>query len=277
MGRDRSEGGGFILLWRSWRDHQCHFTNERRPATRQEAIEDLWTSAAYEDQKLMSRGQVILVERGQVLTSILALSKRWRWSRDRVRRLLALCEGEGEIEQKTCEKRTVITLCNYRYWQDLPTQSRHKALHLTDTTPTPDRHVEQSKPSEPTNNNPPPPPPALPANRAEASDADRLSALALIGRCQHHAELAVGYKIADFDALGQMVHLRTIRDDETIDQVFERFAQSRRKPGALTFRNFFRFYDDHETLTVKAIQEEKTHDSKAKQAFGTAGNGNGKD
>lgn len=150
MSRDRSDGGGFICVWRSLREHRFHFTQERRPATHQEALEDLWQSAAWQPQRVISRDQQITVERGQVLTSVLALAARWRWTRAKVRTFLGWLVDDQEIAIRSTNRRTIITVCNYAKWQDLQPPGRPaKSPILKQQTDQQIDHVEPSEPSEP--------------------------------------------------------------------------------------------------------------------------------
>jgi len=147
MPRDRSEGGGFFIVWRSVRESPFHFTKERRAATRYEAREDLWASATHRDEEVMSRGQLVTLRRGQILTSVLSLADRWRWKRDRVRTFLALLERMGELTVESTTQRAILTVCNYSKWQDVsPTNGAADPQRTRSVNPT-TGHVQQSEPS----------------------------------------------------------------------------------------------------------------------------------
>jgi hypothetical protein len=147
VARDRSEGGGFICVWRSFREDPVYFTNKKRRATSQDALLDLWLSASHKAEKVYSQGEMVEVRRGDVLTSILALSERWKWSRHRVERFLNVMEMDGKLIQKRTNRRTVLTICNYCKWQDQrPTNSSAEG-HLRGSRGAPEGHVQQSEPS----------------------------------------------------------------------------------------------------------------------------------
>lgn len=62
--------------------------------------------------------QVIELERGQFVTSQVALANAWGWSRGKVQRFLALLQSDQMIEQQTSRRHTVLTICNYDHYQD---------------------------------------------------------------------------------------------------------------------------------------------------------------
>ena len=148
MARDRSDGGGWIHLWRSARESPFHFTKERRPATRWEALLDLWLDATFEDEEVASGSEIVLLKRGDVLTSIMARADRWRWGRQRVRHFLAASVSRGEMVLKSSSQRTIITLCNYPKWNDpqpstRPTKNQRQYNGKPTTV-----HVQESEESE---------------------------------------------------------------------------------------------------------------------------------
>lgn len=75
---------GWIKLHRGLQDHwiwDCEFSYAQ-------AWIDLLLCAGHKPTKLMIKGQVIELKRGQQARSEVTLSKQWRWSRGKVRRFL---------------------------------------------------------------------------------------------------------------------------------------------------------------------------------------------
>lgn len=68
---------GAIPLLRKFRDHA--FWKERRTFSRAEAWIDLLFDARYgkEPEELIDRGELLIIKRGEILTSILKLSEKW--------------------------------------------------------------------------------------------------------------------------------------------------------------------------------------------------------
>ena len=104
---------GWISLNRELMNHwvwDCEFSAGQ-------AWVDLLLYANHTHAKLMIKGQLIEVSRGQQARSELTLSKAWKWSRNKVRRFLKNLEKDGMIELKSGHLTTVITICNYDSFQ----------------------------------------------------------------------------------------------------------------------------------------------------------------
>ena len=93
------------------------------PFDRRSAWIDLLLLVNHADNKVLIDGKVITVKRGQRVTSILFLSKRWKWSRTKTKSFLELLQNENmikvEIEPK---KKTTITIVNYSKYQDIQSE-----------------------------------------------------------------------------------------------------------------------------------------------------------
>lgn len=87
------------------------------PFTKGQAFWDLVMKANHADGRLICGNEVIEIKRGQYFTSELNLSKRWQWSRNKVRAYLKLLE---KLEMATAEgtaKGTLVTIKNYEVYQ----------------------------------------------------------------------------------------------------------------------------------------------------------------
>lgn len=87
------------------------------PFTRGQAWVDLFGLAQHTKGFFRVRGIRVDVERGQLAYSQLSLAKRWRWSRDKVRRYLSELEKYEDIIQQKNEVTTLITILKYDKWQ----------------------------------------------------------------------------------------------------------------------------------------------------------------
>lgn len=95
--------------------HSERWLNE--PFTRGQAWVDLFGLAQFKDSYIRVRGIRVDVKRGQLAYSQLTLGKRWKWSRNKVRRYLSELEKDGDIEQQNNEVTSLITVKNYNEWQ----------------------------------------------------------------------------------------------------------------------------------------------------------------
>ena len=108
---------GWIKLHR--KIQECFLWVDKEPYDRRSAWIDLLLSANHEEKKLMFDGKPIIVNRGDKLTSILALADRWHWSRHKVSDFLNVLESEKMITQSRDNKKTLITIVNYGIYQDI--------------------------------------------------------------------------------------------------------------------------------------------------------------
>ena len=136
---------GWITLLRSIQEHQFW---KIRPFDKARAWIDMILTANHKENKTLIGNQTIKINRGQLLTSQLKLSKRWGWSREKVRNFLGLLSNEKMIELKTHIQKdkgfSLITIINYN---DLQKQEKDEKT----TKPTTNRQLTDNKPD--TNNN----------------------------------------------------------------------------------------------------------------------------
>ena len=108
---------GWIKLHRGITDHwlwDCEFSYAQ-------AWIDLLLKACHKPNKLMIKGQLVELKRGQQARSEVTLSKEWKWSRGKVRRFINQCENDGMIECKATHLTSIITICNYDSFQGVDT------------------------------------------------------------------------------------------------------------------------------------------------------------
>lgn len=114
------------------------------PFTKPQAWVDLIGLANYGDVKRVEGDQMVTYARGQVVTSERTLAARWKWSREKVRNYLAALASDDMATTKKTGKGIIITLENYRFYQDTVRQKDHK----TDQQPTTDRPLTDHKKTE---------------------------------------------------------------------------------------------------------------------------------
>ena len=64
-----------------------------------------------------ANGRRVDVARGQCGMSQLTMSKRWKWSRGKVKRFLSELEKDQNIVQQTVQQNSLLTICNYEKFQ----------------------------------------------------------------------------------------------------------------------------------------------------------------
>lgn len=114
---------GWIKIDRQLKDHWI-WTGEK--FTRGQAWVDLLMLANWEDATIVFNGQVTGVERGQLMTTIGFLAKRWMWSENKVRRFMADLRAEGMVRTNGRPNGrangrangTLVTIEKYAFFQD---------------------------------------------------------------------------------------------------------------------------------------------------------------
>lgn len=128
---------GWIPLHRSIQE--CVLWESEDPFDIRSAWIDLLLLANHEDKRVVFDGKAITIGAGQRVTSLYYLANRWHWSRGRVRRYLDLLENEGMITRISDNRKTTITIVNYRVYNDMRTTDDTTDGTTHDTTHRPTR------------------------------------------------------------------------------------------------------------------------------------------
>ena len=121
---------GYISIHRKIFDNEFYFLEKFTFAS---AWIDLLLLANYKDGSILVRGNLIPIKRGQVGWSEVALAKRWKWSRDKVRRYLTRLSDSGQIIQQKNFVSTVLTIVNYDKYQACNTAEKQQTRQQTDS------------------------------------------------------------------------------------------------------------------------------------------------
>ncbi|MEO4499747.1 DnaD domain-containing protein, partial [Staphylococcus aureus] len=132
---------GWISIDRSIQNHWLF--KEKRTFSKFEAWIYLLMEANHSKAKVPIGNQIVTVERGQRLTSILTLSDLFNWSRFKVKTFLDLLESDGMLEVKKTSKYALITIVNYDFYQS--EQGRNQ--HQNDIKPTSKQHQSNINPT----------------------------------------------------------------------------------------------------------------------------------
>ena len=96
---------------------------------------DLLLMVNHKDAKAFVGGELIVIKRGQTITSIRKLSERWGWRKERTTKYLEALEKDGMITRERVKSGTLLTLVNYGFYNDVQdsigtengTETSHKA------------------------------------------------------------------------------------------------------------------------------------------------------
>jgi len=109
---------GWVRVWRKVLDNPLW---TERPFSKGQAWVDLILLANHKDKQLLLGNTVVIIQRGQLHTSELNLSKRWGWSRKKTRAFLSLLDNQKMATSKGTTKGTTVTIENYSDYQDCGT------------------------------------------------------------------------------------------------------------------------------------------------------------
>ncbi|WP_299327613.1 hypothetical protein [Parasphingopyxis sp.] len=142
---------GFVKLHRGWRDSPIF----RGKFSRGEAWLWLLENACWKDTQFDINGKTVMLRRGQLVTSRAKLAGAWGWSGSAVERFLTRLKTEQMIEQETGQGRSVITITNYRKYQDRESETGQEGEQETGQRPDSDRTAkeEREEKKEDKNNN----------------------------------------------------------------------------------------------------------------------------
>lgn len=112
-----------------------------KPFSKGQAWIDLILRANYKRGYITTKnGQIVEVDRGQCGHSVLALAEKWGWSRNKVTRFLAYLKERKMIQQNVIANHSIVTICNYGYYQDETTNdtindtiNEQQTIQQTDT------------------------------------------------------------------------------------------------------------------------------------------------
>lgn len=107
---------GWIRLHRKIQDNWIWNDSEKLKAWL-----DILLMVNHEDKKTLVNGKLVVIHRGERLTSIAKLADRWGWSKQRVRNFLDLLEQDEMCTTNRTTNGTTLKVSNYAEYQDFQT------------------------------------------------------------------------------------------------------------------------------------------------------------
>lgn len=106
---------GWISLHRRFQSHWLW--KEKRKLSKAEAWIDILMTVNHSNEKVMIKGLLIDVKRGQSVLSLDSWASRWGWNKSAVKRLFNLLQSESMIVTESVTITTRLTVCNYDCYQ----------------------------------------------------------------------------------------------------------------------------------------------------------------
>lgn len=133
----------YYLMHRGWLDHELF--HEEDPFCRRAAWAWLIEHAAWDRTRVRIAGKTVELERGQLSYSLRFLAKTWGWGHERVRRFLTELRERDMIETARETGQTLITVCNYSFYQDGDKLARQPKRRRRDRSETNKKEGNQDK------------------------------------------------------------------------------------------------------------------------------------
>lgn len=124
---------GWIILSRKILD--CFLWDSDEPFDMRSAWVDLLFLANHRDAEIVFDYKPMPIKRGQFLTSVRKLSKRWNWGVEKTLKFLRLLESLGMITRESNNRRTVITIVKYNDYQCDPNTGRIPTRTVSEQSP----------------------------------------------------------------------------------------------------------------------------------------------
>jgi hypothetical protein len=106
---------GWIKIHRSITSHWLY--SEKRTYSKLEAWYDILITVNYLDNKVIIKGKLYEVKRGESILSFESWANRWNWDKSKVRRFFTLLQKDEMIEFKCDSITTHLTVCKYESYQ----------------------------------------------------------------------------------------------------------------------------------------------------------------
>jgi hypothetical protein len=147
---EEERAGNWFAVSRTIFDHPV-VGIRNRPYTELEAWLSLLAMAEYDQRRIMNKGEVVVLDPGQLMAAHIFLAKRWSWTHDKVRYFLQRLVNEAMISRfcntQNTNRRTnqiqIITICNYSKYQLTESdvhQAIDQAISQASTNPAPSAH-----------------------------------------------------------------------------------------------------------------------------------------
>ena len=105
---------GWIKLHRDIREHWIW-----QNATYYKAWSDMLMEAYHQTKSRLYNGNLVVIERGQIVGSLQSYGNRWEMTVSQVRHFLDLLEQDKMISKQTAQGFTHLTICNYDTYQNV--------------------------------------------------------------------------------------------------------------------------------------------------------------
>ena len=93
----------------------------------------LLLNATHQEYDTLFKGKRITLQKGQLITGIISISKKLKINKDKVQRILKSFENDKQITQQTSNRNRLITILNWNKYQDIDKQNDKQVINKCET------------------------------------------------------------------------------------------------------------------------------------------------
>lgn len=94
----------------------------------------LLLNATHKEYDALFKGKRITLQKGQLITGTISISKKMNINKDKVQRILKSFENDKQITQQTSNKNRLISIINWNEYQDIDKQNDKQVINKCETT-----------------------------------------------------------------------------------------------------------------------------------------------
>lgn len=93
----------------------------------------LLLNTTHKEYDTLFKGKRITLQKGQLLTGIISISKKLKINKDKVQRILKSFENDKQIEQQTSNRNRLISIVNWNEYQEFDKQNDKQMINKCET------------------------------------------------------------------------------------------------------------------------------------------------
>lgn len=93
----------------------------------------LLLNATHQEYDTLFKGKRMTLQKGQLITGTISISKKLKVNKDKVQRILKSFENDKQIEQQTSNRNRLITILNWNKYQEFDKQNDKQVINKCET------------------------------------------------------------------------------------------------------------------------------------------------
>lgn len=93
----------------------------------------LLLNATHKEYDTLFKGERITLQKGQLITGIISISKKLKINKDKVQRILKSFENDKQIKQQTSNRNRLISIVNWNEYQEFDKQNDKQMINKCET------------------------------------------------------------------------------------------------------------------------------------------------